>query len=173
MKYPIHIADLASVGVIEGSRRGIAFARFKKPHKHFMPGDLFVGDLRNGRFQDIQGWGWSSKHRRIVGGKWGYQVRFCGLKSVTTDRERRAARSALRGAGCTEDEVRKHCPRKLMASGAGHLRIFKWIHGLRFDLEFPPQSRNETWLKRLLIELSCGTMPLRATEAAPSRAFTP
>jgi len=54
----------------------IAIARLKKPHRHFLAGDLVVGMEMDGNAESLVCWGWSSKHRRVVGGLYGYRLRY-------------------------------------------------------------------------------------------------
>lgn len=131
----------------------IGICRFKKPHRHFLPGDLFVGRVCDGCADNLRGWGWSSKHRRVVGGKHGYRVHYCGWEKLPA-RYLRAAENAGREID------------PCVANGSGHLKVLKWIKNAEFG-ELPRQPRDEAWLRRLLLELSCGNMPLSREEAAP------
>lgn len=135
----------------------VAVSRFKKPHKHFLPGDVFVGVVMDGTATNVKGWGWSSKCRLVVGGKWGYRVRYCGWERAK-GRHHKAARNA-----CIEHY---HLP--WLPTGRGHLRVIKWLETDRF-FEQSPQLHGEKWLRRLLLELSCGNLPLSREEAAPSK----
>lgn len=137
-----------------------AIAGLKKPHRHFNLGDLVVGERRDGGADSLVCWGWSSKHNRIVGGKRGYRMRYCGWEALPK-RFMKAAQSAKMDR---PEQWLLHAP-----NGSGHLRIMKWIDGELGDDS--PQLRDEAWLRRLLIENSCGNMPLSRREAASSRRF--
>lgn len=138
----------------------IGIARIKKPHRHFSVGDLVVGDLCDGQADNLVVWGWSSKHRKIVGGKHGYRLRYCKWKSLSRRFRRAAENAKFDNPGAYSIYV---------PTGNGHLRIIKWVKGKSIDDMLPPQPRNEAWLRRLLIELSCGNIPLSREEATPSK----
>jgi hypothetical protein len=138
----------------------LAIARVKKPHRHFLAGDLVVGERRDGMADNLVCWGWSSKHCRIVGGRWGYRLRYCGWEQLPR-RFQRAAENAK------FEDSRKYA--MIVPNGRGHLYIVKWFNGRSLNDEHPPQLRDEAWLRRLLIELLCGNMPLSRKEAAPSK----
>lgn len=138
----------------------MAVARLKKPHRHFLAGDLVVGVRRDGMADNLVCWGWSSKHRRIVGGQYGYRLRYCGWER-TDARHRRAAENAKMDNPAGFSYV--------LPNGRGHLRIVKWFNDRSLNYEHPPHLRDEAWLRRLLIELSCGNMPLTHKEATPSK----
>lgn len=135
-----------------------AIARIKKPHRHFNVGDLIVGERRDGTAENLVCWGWSSKHNRIIGGKRGYRIRYCGWVSLP----KRFMRAAVSAKFENPERFVMHMP-----VGSGHLRIVKWFNASLMD-ERSPQLRDEAWLRRLLIELSCGNMPLSRKESAHS-----
>ena len=142
----------------------MAIARIKKPHRHFMPGDLIIGMLADGMANNLVCWGWSSKHRRIVGGNHGFRLHYCGWERLPK-RFHRAAKNA-QFENASQYDI--YAP-----NGRGYLRIIKWIENKSANTENPPQLRDAAWLRRLLKELSCGNMPLSREEATPSkRTFT-
>lgn len=146
--------------IIQNEHASMAVGRLKKPHRHFMTGDLVVGERRDGTATNLICWGWSSKHRRIVGGEYGYRLRYCDWKSLPR-RYMKAAENAK-----FENPGRFSLCHPV---GSGHLRIIKWFAGAMLNDAHPPQLRDEAWLRRLLEELLCGNMPLSREEAAPSK----
>lgn len=114
----------------------LAIARLKKPHRHFLAGDLVVGEQRDGMADNLVCWGWSSKHRRIVGGKWGYRMRYCAWEWLPR-RFHRAAENAK------FEDAQKY--RMIAPNGTGYLRIVKWFKGWTLNDEQPRQLRDEAW----------------------------
>ncbi len=141
----------------------MAVARVKKPHRLFLPGDLVVGNVANGMGDNLRCWGWSSKLNRLIGGHHGYYMRYCGHVSPP-----KWACEAWSNTAAPSKGGNGEAPRAYL-NGRGHLRIVKWFDNLSIDQEHLPQPRDsEAWLRRLLLELSCGNMPLSRKEAAPS-----
>lgn len=133
-------------------------ARIKRPHPVFMTGDIFVGRVWCGDGESVRGWGWSSRLNKVVGGRYGYVVRYCGWKYPPE--------KAFRA---WKEYKEQGDPPRAWRNLAGFLRIIKWINDIGIADEPPPKLRNEAWLRRLLSELSCGNMPLTSKEAAPSK----
>lgn len=144
----------------------IAIARIKKPHRHFKVGDLVVGEIRDGMADNLVCWGWSSKHRRMVGGKHGYRLRYCGW-------ERMPRRWGKAAENAKFEEPHRFTG--IAPTGSGHLRIVKWFRDFEGGLPGDPryQLRDDEWLMRLVSDLSCGNMPLSREESAHSALTLP
>lgn len=132
----------------------IAIARLKKPHRLFAAGDLVIGEIRDGCADNLVCSAWSSKLRRVVSE---FRLRYC-------DHVYPPKWAVTAWRNCNYDAT-SYPPFYL--NGNGHLRIIKWFEDKEIE-EVPPQLRDESWLRRQLVQLSCGNMPLSRAEAIPS-----